>query len=533
MIHADALTQDQNRRLEMRDAYESLTKDLGALLKASAEVRAPPPRIKYPHERRRFGDRRTRELRLSRRQCREQADSLEELVPIRLDLEHEKLRLRDTFTWNLHDRTVDPDLFVETLIEDFKVPPDGQKLFLDHARQSLHEQIQDYHPHAFIEEDPLDSHLEYSAYKNDEMRVLIRLNITIGTWTLTDQFDWDINNSQNSPEQFARQMSRELSLSGEFTTAIAHSIREQIQAFTKSLYITGHPFDGRPIEDSDIRDSMLATPLANVFRPFQAAKEFAPQMYPLADQDLERQELVFSREHRQQKRSINRRGGPSMPDLRERPKTWRTQIISSVIPDAATDISQSGIVRIPRKSGKGRKPWKHGIGEEDDEDEDEESEADSPAPSTAPQGTARTRGMRGAASAAQAAMRANLHRSLSPILREDDDDDDSDVPTKRLIVKLKISKDKLRMLASRDPMNARDSIHARQLRLQQQQIAAQMQYRQQQQMNGSPYPQGMMPAPMGPPSTPGMMNRPSPSAPRQSSADGTPLPSTPTVSYRS
>jgi hypothetical protein len=34
------------------------------------------------------------------------------LVPIRLDIDWEKVKIRDTFTWNLHDRVVSPDLFV-------------------------------------------------------------------------------------------------------------------------------------------------------------------------------------------------------------------------------------------------------------------------------------------------------------------------------------------------------------------------------------------------------------------------------------
>lgn len=36
----------------------------------------------------------------------EQAKKEETLVPIRIDLEHEGYKLRDTFTWNLHGKTV-------------------------------------------------------------------------------------------------------------------------------------------------------------------------------------------------------------------------------------------------------------------------------------------------------------------------------------------------------------------------------------------------------------------------------------------
>ena len=145
-----------------------------------------------------------------------------------------------------------------------------------------------FYPFAFSDEDALDPELPYSAYKNDEMRVLIKLNITIGQHTLVDQFEWDINNPCNSPEDFAAAMARDLSLSGEFTTAIAHCIREQSQLFTKSLFSVGHPFDGRPVEDSDLVSAFLQTPLPSVFRPQQQAKEYAPYMYELSEADLER-----------------------------------------------------------------------------------------------------------------------------------------------------------------------------------------------------------------------------------------------------
>ena len=72
------------------------------------------------------------------------------------------------------------------------------------------------------------------------MRITIKLYITIGQHTLVDQFKWEINNPLNSPESFAEQMARDLSLAGEFTTAIAHSIRERSQLFIRGLFVTGH-----------------------------------------------------------------------------------------------------------------------------------------------------------------------------------------------------------------------------------------------------------------------------------------------------
>ena len=426
--------------------------------------------IVLPQQRRDVRSAKINDLRISRLDQATQAEQIDELVPIRLDVEQDQIRLRDTFTWNIHDRVIGIDRFSQQLVDDFHLdlpPPQSESLVRD-IQTSMQEQLNDFHPHIFIEEEALDPHLPYSAYKNDEMRVVIKLNITIGQYTLVDQFEWEINNPLNLPENFAWQMARDLSLSGEFVTAIAHSIREQSQLFTRSLYVVGHPFDGRSIEDHELLASFQPSPLSSAFRPYQAAKEFTPCLYELNEAELEKTELSLSREERRQKRSVNRRGGPTLPDLKDRRRTIRTLLLSTVLPGAVHTVEESRIYKRLATAGKGRKgPNRDGYDEFDDSDSDG-SLVGSPAVSVHPYaGTARTRGIRGAASAAQAAMRANLGRSATPesgIVHHHETrasgrrtirDESTPESQPTLMVVLRLSSTKLRKLGSKPPEGSR------------------------------------------------------------------------------
>lgn len=243
----------------------------------------------------------------------------EELVPIRVDIEQEGHRLRETFVWNINgalgllrqassrtlmlslplDSVVSPEMFAQLTCDDLELPLSFKNLFV----QQVKTQIAEYHNHksehpqissgvpstiagpstpkkgvhdrddelwwtrwrkriridedgSFVgvkDNDAADAAampppmtparkapsstpvpekqspakdktvqvvMEDDEEHNHEMRVFIKLDITVNSVQLTDQFEWDVSDLDASPEKFAETYAADLGLSGEFTSVM-------------------------------------------------------------------------------------------------------------------------------------------------------------------------------------------------------------------------------------------------------------------------------------------------------------------------
>lgn len=65
----------------------------------------------------------------------------EDLVPIRLEIDHEHWKLRDTFTWNATDSNVGVELFAQTICEDFGLPTFA---FVPAIKEAIQTQVSDH-----------------------------------------------------------------------------------------------------------------------------------------------------------------------------------------------------------------------------------------------------------------------------------------------------------------------------------------------------------------------------------------------------
>jgi hypothetical protein len=81
-------------------------------------------------------------------------------------------------------------------------------------------------------------------------------------------------------------------------TAIAHSIREQVHIYTKSLLLAGYEFDGTGILDDDLRHSFLPS-VNGIVRDHSLIERFTPIILELTDVEIEKMEKDRMRETRQ------------------------------------------------------------------------------------------------------------------------------------------------------------------------------------------------------------------------------------------
>ena len=108
----------------------------------------------------------------------------------------------------------------------------------------------------------------------------------MGNVSLQDQFEWDISEKLNNPEQFALSLCTELGLGGEFVTAIAYSIRGQLNWNKKTYAFSENPL---PIVENAVRTGMDI----DKWCPYLETLTDAEMEKKLRDQDRNTRYMLF------------------------------------------------------------------------------------------------------------------------------------------------------------------------------------------------------------------------------------------------
>ncbi|KAF7321532.1 hypothetical protein MKEN_00674100 [Mycena kentingensis (nom. inval.)] len=358
--------------------------------------------IKYPYVKgKREGRRKPKRegIKLPNKLPDEQVNRPEELVPIRLEFDVDQQKVRDTFMWDMNACAILPEDFAQSMVEDYNLPSQYHSVIV----KSIQDQLSDYRAHStnydgdnFVErerdslqagkldeegaafwenwrnrlrrefvlaraertkgrkrrkiladDDTIEPPKDVEEFSlnmktmRQDTRIVIRLDITVGSVKLDDQFEWDLDNDEASPEAFAELHAQELGLGGEFKTAIAHSIREQIHAYQKTVFLLGS-------QDEDLRNSVLP-PLSTGARTLDQVQAFTPLLNYLSDGELERNEKERDKEmNKRKKRGRGGRRAVVVPD-REPIRTCRTPAIGFPEPDPAAVAAVAVVTAAPTR----------------------------------------------------------------------------------------------------------------------------------------------------------------------------------------
>ncbi|KAI0209079.1 SWI/SNF-related matrix-associated actin-dependent regulator of chromatin subfamily B member 1 [Lamellibrachia satsuma] len=203
----------------------------------------------------------------------ENARQSEVLVPIRLDMEYEGQKLRDCFTWNKNEQQISPEQFAEILCADMDLNPIH---FVQAIAAAIRQQIEAF-PGEMTEPEQFDQ------------RIILKLNVHVGNISLVDQFEWDMSELDNSPEEFATKLCAELGLGGEFVTSIAYSIRGQL-----SWHQRTYAFSEAPLPTVEV-----------AIRSQNEADQWCPFLETLTDAEMEKKIRDQDRNTRRMRRLAN------------------------------------------------------------------------------------------------------------------------------------------------------------------------------------------------------------------------------------
>jgi len=182
-------------------------------------------------------------------------------VPVRLDIDIDGQKLRDTFTWNKNENMITPEQFAEILCDDLELPSGP---FVPAISSSIRQQCEQFSTDMIPEDE-------------EDRRVIIKLNIHVGNISLVDQFEWDLSNPLNSPEQFARQLCADLGLGGEFATTIAYSIRGQLSWHARTYAFSEAPLPAIKFPVRQLADAEQWGPTIQVLTDAEMEKKMRDQ----------------------------------------------------------------------------------------------------------------------------------------------------------------------------------------------------------------------------------------------------------------
>ncbi|KAJ5081444.1 hypothetical protein NUU61_009708 [Penicillium alfredii] len=257
-------------------------------------------------------------------------------------------RIKDTFLWNLHEALATPEEFAIGFVRDLDLPnPQATTMTIsnqirqqleEYAGVALHPLFQNTQtttltsvppqtePSRDTSMTPANAATPSSqangttvtvtkeAFVNDSIlnpddayRCLINLNINLQNKLYTDKFEWSLLHPPGMAEDFAKITCADLSLGGEWVSAIAHGIYEAVLKLKKEVCESGGLMSGINGYGNEIDNQAVHGMEAGWrYDPETLGDEWDPKVETLSKEEIERREGDRERQIRRLRRETAR-----------------------------------------------------------------------------------------------------------------------------------------------------------------------------------------------------------------------------------
>ncbi|BGP16457.1 hypothetical protein JCM10213_003987 [Rhodosporidiobolus nylandii] len=210
-------------------------------------------------------------------------------VPIQIDLDVDTFKVRDTFTWNVREKLISPGAFARTFCDDLDLP----ESYVEQVTKQISEQVSEQMGLAEI---GVRSEQEEKDQVEKDLRVVVNLDVQIGTLRLTDRLDWDLSSSL-TPELFAATLVKDLSLDTSAAPVIATALHDELIRLKRSCIDMG--LVG---VDEAVMRRRGPKPLEGVWREWNEAQTYGPRIERMSLDEMDRVEQDRERAIRRAKR---------------------------------------------------------------------------------------------------------------------------------------------------------------------------------------------------------------------------------------
>ncbi|GAA5828874.1 hypothetical protein JCM11251_005904 [Rhodosporidiobolus azoricus] len=231
----------------------------------------------------------TKHVALSEEELEEHAEKPGHFVAVQIDLDVDTFKVRDSFVWNVHEKLVTPEAFARTFCDDLDLPA----TYVEQVAKQIADQVAEF---SGIAEFALRSEAEEKEQVEKDLRVIVNLDVQIGSLHLTDRLEWDLSSSL-TPELFAATLCRDLSLDTSATPVISTAIHEELFRLKRSCIEMG--LIG---VDEAVMRRRGAKPLEGVWREWNEAQSYGPKVDRLSLDELDKVEQARERANRHAKR---------------------------------------------------------------------------------------------------------------------------------------------------------------------------------------------------------------------------------------